>query len=62
MPRFRVRISQWVEEKAIIIVKAASEEAARAHVEKMSEEGDIDWEDGDDVQDRGITWVENLDA
>lgn len=60
MPRFKIRVSQMVEEKAIIEVNAKSEEHARITIMQKMDDGDIDWEDGDDVQDRGITWVELL--
>jgi hypothetical protein len=49
MAIFKVHVSQYVEEIAVLEVEAPSHEDAHASAKDFLLEGDIDWEDGSDV-------------
>jgi len=59
MATFKVHVSQYVEETAVLEVEADTVEAARALAEITLTEGEIDWEDGTDCFPATIQRVDN---
>lgn len=62
MVSWKVHVSQFVEETAVLTIEAASLADAIAAAQRMLDEGDdIDWQDGSDVMAVSVDQVTDMD-
>ena len=60
MARWKVHVSQFVEETAVLVIEATDLAGAIAAAEARIEQGDIDWQDGDDTIPKGVERVTDM--